>query len=54
MSLDAFPAWARPLVVYNPATGKIEFRIPLEDGTGDHILATVKVTSPPPTTDPTE
>jgi|688.fasta_scaffold198538_2 hypothetical protein len=38
-------------VVYNADTGKIEFRVPLEDGTGDHVLATVKVTSPPPDED---
>jgi hypothetical protein len=40
--------------IYNADTGKIEFRVPLEDGTGDHVLATVKVSSPPPATDPTE
>ena len=34
-------------VVYNADLGLIEFRIPLVDGTGDHVLATLPATSPP-------
>jgi hypothetical protein len=34
-------------VVYNADTANIEFRIPLVDGTGDHVLATLPATPPP-------
>ncbi len=34
-------------VVYNADTQTIEFRIPLADGTGDHVLATLPATPPP-------
>jgi hypothetical protein len=34
-------------VVYNADTNTIEFRIPLVDGTGDHVLATLPATPPP-------
>ena len=34
-------------VIYNDDTGDIEIRIPLADGTGDHVLATIPATSPP-------
>lgn len=34
-------------VVYNADTATIEFRIPLADGTGDHVLATLPATPPP-------
>ncbi len=34
-------------VVYNADTEQIEFRIPLADGTGDHVLATLPATPPP-------
>ena len=34
-------------VVYNADTDQIEFRIPLADGTGDHVLATLPATPPP-------
>ena len=34
-------------VVYNTDADLIEFRIPLADGTGDHVLATVAATPPP-------
>jgi hypothetical protein len=34
-------------VVYNADTQSIEFRIPLADGTGDHVLATLPATLPP-------
>ncbi len=34
-------------VVYNADTAIIEFRIPLVDGTGDHVLATLPATPPP-------
>lgn len=34
-------------VVYNADTATIEFRIPLQDGTGDHVLATVVAAAPP-------
>jgi hypothetical protein len=34
-------------VVYNADTATIEFRIPLQDGTGDHVLATVVAVAPP-------
>jgi hypothetical protein len=34
-------------VVYNADAGVIEFRIPLADGTGDHVLATLPATPPP-------
>ncbi len=34
-------------VVYNADAGVIEFRIPLVDGTGDHVLATLPATPPP-------
>jgi hypothetical protein len=47
MSLNALPAWARPTVCYNADTATIEFRIPLADGTGDHVLATLPATPPP-------
>jgi len=33
-------------VVYNVDTQSIEFRIPLADGTGDHVLATLPATPP--------
>ena len=34
-------------VVYNADLNVIEFRIPLADGTGDHVLATVVAVAPP-------
>ena len=34
-------------VVYNAETATIEFRVPLADGTGDHVLATLPETPPP-------
>ncbi len=34
-------------VVYNPDLNVIEFRVPLVDGTGDHVLATLPATPPP-------
>jgi len=34
-------------VVYNTDTATIEFRIPLADGTGDHVLASLPATPPP-------
>jgi len=34
-------------VVYNADTATIEFRVPLVDGTGDHVLATLPATPPP-------
>jgi hypothetical protein len=34
-------------VVYNADTEQIEFRVPLVDGTGDHVLATLPATPPP-------
>jgi hypothetical protein len=34
-------------VFYNVNTATIEFRIPLVDGTGDHVLATLPATPPP-------
>jgi len=34
-------------VVYNTDDNTIEFRIPLVDGTGDHVLATLPATPPP-------
>ena len=34
-------------VVYNAGTQSIEFRMPLADGTGDHVLATLPATPPP-------
>jgi hypothetical protein len=34
-------------VVYNDDTATIEFRVPLADGTGDHVLATLPATPPP-------
>jgi hypothetical protein len=34
-------------VICNADTGLIEFRIPLADGTGDHVLATLPATPPP-------
>jgi hypothetical protein len=33
--------------VYNADTQSIEFRVPLADGTGDHVLATLPATPPP-------
>ena len=36
-----------PQVVYNAKTGEIEIRIPLIDGTGDHVLAVLPATTPP-------
>ena len=33
--------------VYHIANGTVEFRIPLADGTGDHVLATLPATPPP-------
>jgi hypothetical protein len=36
-----------PQIVYNDDTATIEFRIPLQDGTGDHVLATLPATPPP-------
>jgi hypothetical protein len=44
---ESLPAWARPTVCYNADTQSIEFRIPLQDGTGDHVLATLPATPPP-------
>jgi hypothetical protein len=35
-------------VVYNADTKQIEFRIPLTDGTGDHVLAALPATPPVP------
>lgn len=40
-----------PQVVYNDKTGNVEVRIPLADGTGDHLLAVLPATPPP---DPAE
>jgi hypothetical protein len=34
-------------VVYNADDNTIEFRIPLVDGTGDHVLASLPATPPP-------
>jgi hypothetical protein len=34
-------------VFYNADDNTIEFRIPLVDGTGDHVLATLPATPPP-------
>jgi hypothetical protein len=34
-------------VVYNADTEQIEFRVPLVDGTGDLVLATLPATPPP-------
>lgn len=34
-------------VVYNADTNTIDFRVPLADGTGDHVLATLPATPPP-------
>lgn len=34
-------------VIYNDDTGDIEIRIPLADGTGDHVLAVLPATPPP-------
>ncbi len=34
-------------VIYNADTNSIEFRIPLVDGSGDHVLATLPATPPP-------
>jgi hypothetical protein len=34
-------------VLYNADLNVIEFRIPLVDGTGDHVLATLPATPPP-------
>jgi len=47
MGLQTLPASARPMVVYNADANVIEFRIPLADGTGDHVLATLPATPPP-------
>jgi len=45
--LHVLPAFACPVVIYNPDTEQIEFCIPLADGTGDHVLATVVAAAPP-------
>ena len=34
-------------VVYNDQTGEVEVRIPLADGSGDHVLAVLAATPPP-------
>jgi len=34
-------------VVYNADTNVIELRVALQDGTGDHVLATLPATPPP-------
>lgn len=34
-------------VIYNETTGHVEVRIPLADGTGDHVLAVLPATPPP-------
>lgn len=34
-------------VIYNADTGELEVRIPLADGSGDHVLATLPATPPP-------
>ena len=34
-------------VIYNDDTGKIEIRIPLADGSGDHVLAVLPATPAP-------
>lgn len=34
-------------VIYNDTTGQVEIRIPLADGTGDHVLAVLPATPPP-------
>lgn len=34
-------------IVYNDDTGLVEVRIPLTDGTGDHVLAVLPATPPP-------
>ena len=47
MDITAVPSWSRPTVCYNADTEQIEFRIPLVDGTGDHVLATLPATPPP-------
>lgn len=36
-----------PQVVYNADTGEVEVRIPLADGSGDHVLAVLPATPPP-------
>jgi hypothetical protein len=33
--------------MYNTDDNTIEFRIPLADGSGDHVLATLPATPPP-------
>ncbi len=45
--IAVLPSWSQPKVVYNADTEQIEFRIPLADGTGDHVLATLPATPPP-------
>jgi hypothetical protein len=47
MDPQTLPSSARPTVCYNADTEQIEFRIPLADGTGDHVLATLPATPPP-------
>jgi len=47
MEIQPLPSLARPSVAYNADTASIEFRIPLADGTGDHVLATVVAAAPP-------
>lgn len=34
-------------VIYNDATGQVEVRIALADGSGDHVLAVLPATPPP-------
>ena len=34
-------------IIYNDETGQVEVRIPLADGTGDHVLAVLPATPPP-------
>ncbi len=36
-----------PVIIWNEATNSIEFRVPLADGTGDHVLAILPATPPP-------
>lgn len=38
-------------VIFNADMGQVEIRLPLADGTGDHVLATIPATPPP---DPAE
>ena len=34
-------------IIYNDETGQVEVRIPLADGSGDHVLAVLPATPPP-------